>query len=359
MIETRAPRSLVVETTPDGHYLEYASYLVKGLHERQREPVVLTSAAGWARLTHELDVPQTTAKIIVETEGELPPATILNFAVQAECTQVLVPSGDRFAYRLARLARWPSDIPVRLLLLRSPRVSPRVWWRDVLKRCALRLLEFRHPVVVLHLAGPGIESEGGFPVVHDVARWSRGDRRSYEALPSLDPVRFWFAVLGLLDERKNIAAIADALTLSGSASTFGLVLAGNSTPGALEACDQALRCFERAGGAVSILQRRLTDGEMDHLVESVDCVVCAHSNEGPSGIMLKAAAAGTRVVAAGADSLRTDSRVLDGASWVPLTETALASAFVDAKQRPRPAPEVFGSPTSFAREFIGDEAGNV
>lgn len=82
-------------------------------------------------------------------------------------------------------------------------------------------------------------------------------------------------------------------------------------------------------------------------------MVVAHSNEGPSGILGKAACLGARVVAAGARNLERDVRVLGSAGcWVPLEVSELSRAFAHAMDSPRPASSIAASTEDFTGQFF-------
>jgi hypothetical protein len=147
--------------------------------------------------------------------------------------------------------------------------------------------------------------------------------------------RYWFGVVGALSERKNIPVVASALALLNS-EDVGLVLAGKANVSE-EATQNWCSPYTRAGGTVLRINSSLPDSEFDALIAALDCVVVAHSNEGPSGILGKAAAAGTRVLAAGARSLQTDlSRAPELGTWTKLAAIEMSSAMASSVTRPRP-----------------------
>jgi hypothetical protein len=167
-----------------------------------------------------------------------------------------------------------------------------------------------------------------------------GDDRSVADLSeawSIGQDRYWFGILGAISLRKNLTVVADALSGINNAP-LGLLIAGRCDPEALESAKEALQRLEASGAHVRIVDRILDEVELDSAVKLVDAVVLAHSNEGPSGLLGKAAAAGTRIVAAGAKSLRVDAAMIPSiASWSPLQLDSLSRAFEDALQRPRPS----------------------
>ncbi|WP_375237402.1 hypothetical protein [Microbacterium schleiferi] len=147
--------------------------------------------------------------------------------------------------------------------------------------------------------------------------------------------RYWFGVVGALSDRKNVPVVASALALS-SSEGVGLILAGRADASEDVVADWCSP-YTRAGGTVLRINSSLSDPEFDALISALDCVVVAHSNEGPSGVLGKAAAAGTRVLAAGARSLRTDLlRAPDLGTWTKLDATEMSSAMASSVVQPRP-----------------------
>ncbi len=118
----------------------------------------------------------------------------------------------------------------------------------------------------------------------------------------LDDSRYWFGIIGAIDERKNVSLVM-AAAQGLPPGQVGLLVAGRFS----DATRESLREFgAELPGGVRLVDRVLTDEELDAAVAAVDCVVLAHSNEGPSGLFGKAVRAGTRILGAGAQSLRRD-----------------------------------------------------
>jgi glycosyltransferase involved in cell wall biosynthesis len=150
--------------------------------------------------------------------------------------------------------------------------------------------------------------------------------------------RYWFAVLGVIDARKNLDLVLDALLAARPPAT-GLCLAGRLDAAARAALHSRRTALATADVELVVVEDPLTNAEFDAFVRAVDCVVVAHSNEGSSGVLAKAASAGTRIVAAGARSLRRDCAALpDSSEWSELRPEPLARALVRARSAPRPRP---------------------
>ena len=146
--------------------------------------------------------------------------------------------------------------------------------------------------------------------------------------------RYWIGVFGVITARKNLPLIIQAIL---DQPDVGLMIAGSIDAEVSEEIAPLLAKFAAAGGHVLQLSETLTDAEFDGAISAVDCVVVAHSNEGPSGVVLKAAASGRRLVLAGAMSLKRDAAYLgEQAMWSPLDVEALSQAIAQAKRMPEP-----------------------
>ncbi|WP_431797734.1 glycosyltransferase [Microbacterium kunmingense] len=172
---------------------------------------------------------------------------------------------------------------------------------------------------------------------------------SQTLLGDSDQARPWVAVLGAITRRKNVPIVADAVSRIPGEPQVGLVVAGKVDDEARESLEEALEAAHQRGVPTLMVDRHLTDGELDGLVYAADCVVVAHSNEGPSGLVGKAAAAGTPLALAGAESLRRDAETLRNlATWAPLNSEMLAEGIARALTFGRQKAGTGSTPDAFA-----------
>lgn len=271
--------------------------------------------------------------------------------------EILVPDGDKFLLSAALGSRRLDRRRMRLLVMRAPGWSrhPRRVLGAVAKLALMALASLRGTTVrVLEQstpsrpdywygpwrAAPDPVSVRPAPALPSAARGfgrAHGDRR-------------WIGVVGHVTRRKNLDLVLDAARRHG-APRLGVVVAGRIEPGEAVRCAPAVERFRAAGGQLVVLDTLLPDDELDACIAALDVVVLAHSSEGPSGILGKAAALGTPVIAAGADSLRSDVHRLRAGHWVPLRVEDLADAFALPLSRRDPADEMAG-PEDFARELL-------
>ncbi|WP_157557028.1 glycosyltransferase [Microbacterium laevaniformans] len=162
--------------------------------------------------------------------------------------------------------------------------------------------------------------------------------------------RVWVGVVGGVGRRKNVDLVARALEALGP--NYGLVLAG-----AAEGDESEI--FEWTAGAVANgtslirIPGSIPNARFDAIIRALDCVVIAHSNEGPSGVFAKALSAGVPVVSAGARSLRRDAdRAGERASWVPLEATRIAGA-IELQSTLAKLPPRSDSVEMFTRRILG------
>lgn len=336
---------LLVEPNHSGHHFFYVSLIAREALQRGLDVTVATSqraAASSEFATHlasiadkvrwDFTVPRDPSWGDLVRAWERNPADV-----------TVVPDGDRLASRFGRPPVWPGW-SVKLLVMRSEAQSVRLPALSPLKSLAKRSFIRRNGA-----ARPNMEF-----------LWLRSS--VYPFVPgervALDPVEFecreedllaarafltegkadgWAAVLGAISARKNVPLIARALQRP-EAAGLGLLVAGPISEADGPAIAEAVRQLRARGREVVVIDRHLGDRELDAFVALADCVVLAHSNEGPSGLFGKALAAGTPLVTAGARSLRADSaRFPARAQWTPLNEEALAVALAEARGRPRVA----------------------
>lgn len=120
------------------------------------------------------------------------------------------------------------------------------------------------------------------------------DRDQWRAELGLPADRTLVGIFGVLTGRKNAPLVLDAIKASGLDAD--LLLAGqldDEVRGWVAGLDSADR------DRVLVRDEYLSNETLDRLVASVDVVPLALTNNGPSGIMGKAAAAGVPVVSAG------------------------------------------------------------
>ncbi|GAA4773249.1 hypothetical protein GCM10023200_02080 [Actinomycetospora chlora] len=351
---------VVLEAEAGGHRMLYLAAVASYLHARGT-PVALASTAEALR-SEDLRLRVPPGRVEAIDVGAVPSAAGMVDAVarvQADRpdAEVLVTEGDKFLPALV-LRRAPVDPRrLRVLVMRAPGSGAggvRARARDAVKVAAMRLAARRGAQVrVLEPAtAPRADYRWGrwrsAPDPVDVAPGSAPPE-----LAGADPGRHWLGVLGHVGPRKNLDLVLDAAAASGVAGRLGVLVAGRVEDGEWDRCAAARERFTAAGGTVLAADRLLDDDALDACLARVDTVVLAHSSEGPSGILGRAVALGTPVVAAGARSLRADVDRLAAGHWVPLEQASLATALAEASTTDAPrGPRTLAGPDEFARALL-------
>ncbi|WP_214965590.1 hypothetical protein [Arthrobacter sp. ISL-48] len=276
--------------------------------------------------------------------------------VNAERT--VITDGDALALQLARAHKWNGSGRVSVLIMRE-HAQPdnsriKMWmknhakqliysWVSSIKDVDLALLKSSLWTGRCHLrtaTDPIQLSCTEADVVRLRHEWNLGESE------------YWFAVLGAITPRKNVRLIAECLAAISSGG-IGLLIAGKIDTDLRVEIDQSVAQLSAKGASIKIVDRLLTDIELDAAVLAVDCLVLAHSNEGPSGLLGKAASAATTVVSAGAISLRNDMVALGGsAQWSPLQHEPLSLALRKARESHVAREPVSSSTSSFLEALV-------
>lgn len=326
------------EPDPRGHRLYYTRILVSSLAATGARVEIVTSDA--AVQTAEWDIHLGDLDgIPVRTLDPSSSLTALGIDSDLHSAhKTLIPDGDRFLIDAA-LGRWRANGTVSLLAMRPESQSgsglrPMLW--GLAKKFLIFLADKRKNVRAAALKSPLVRRR--FPI-----RWisdpvtllcSEDDVRAARSDLESGGAHFWVGVFGAITPRKNLHLIADAiLDVPGAA----LLIAGSLDDASRDLSSDALERLTGAGREVRF-RTALKDVEFDALIASVDCVVAAHSNEGPSGVVGKAHAAGRPLVLAGARTLRDDAQAIgDWAAWSELESSAIARNIRAFAARPAPA----------------------
>lgn len=348
---------LIVEPNPDGHRLYYVALLCAwGRSAGRRVSIVTTPEAAssdeWALHLRDADAEVDVLERPIERFSL---EDVAHLADESGIELVIIPDGDRFLGPLA-VGRWKSPARLSLLAMRPDAQTsgaPLVRLaRGTAKKALILAADARARARVFALRSP-------LSARRPPLRWL-GDpvtlRSDEETVASLrlrlieSGPSYWVGVFGLITARKNLGLIASALARD---PATGLLVAGRIDPDAEEESREALTRFREAGGVFVHMPPPMDDALFDSAIGAVDCVVVAHSNEGSSGVASKAAAAGRRLVLAGARSLRRDARSLQAqAVWVPLDAERIATAIAAGKEAGPPSSAAAVGHESFARGLM-------
>jgi hypothetical protein len=350
--------TLIVEPNPDGHRLFFVRLLVERALSQGREFRVALGPG--AQRTEEYAVHLAGLPLGSILTASSKSLEELNFlALKSSANLVVVPDGDAVALGLGSGARWRNPARLSLLVMRATaqdggRRPTATLLRTFIRKCLLLTAAARPRVRVRVLRSSWRTTRSALRSVADpvLLSVSPHDRPDLRRALGLAENKYWYAVLGAISERKNVGMVARAL-IEQPRRPVGLLVAGRIQPSELTKLHELEPHLIMAEVELKIVDRLLTDGELDAMVTAVDCLVLAHSNEGPSALFGKALLAGTRVLTAGARSLRADADRLPGhASWVPLDPGSIAAGMVDAFSAQRPRPTRLGDTGAFADALL-------
>ncbi|VEI50350.1 glycosyltransferase [Kocuria rosea] len=349
----------------DGHRFKYVQYLLTHLPAGVGEVVLLTTPESLRSNNFTLHLASSEDRFAVHLMDSDRIGDLVALSRSLHTDLMVLPDGDSFAWKHAWRKGWKGAGEVSALVMRASgqRGGPLRKAADRrIKRMFFALGNSRH-----HIHLTRLESALWDPVTseHGVA-----DPITYEpdeaALDVLCPPGTmsqelrWVGLVGALDRRKNVPLVLEA-ALHVRRGGFGIVLAGRTDASITEDVDSWVARLREHGIPVLVIRQLLTDGQLDALIGRLQCVVLAHSNEGPSGILGKAARAGTFVAAAGANSLQQDCRSMPMSSrWSPLTVEGLALSIEEGLSCQSLQSRSVGSAETFARRLlqgIFDESG--
>jgi glycosyltransferase involved in cell wall biosynthesis len=244
-----------------------------------------------------------------------------------------------------------------LLIMRDPRVrQPSSGGahklRQLAKRVATGFVQATGRADIVYLRS-SVASGGHGPTVPDpiTMRSSVAGQRTLKREWDLSPDVSWVAILGAVSARKNVPLVAEAIRLTGNRA-LGLLVAGRVDDDVVPELAQATEMLRAHGHKVRVVPRLLKDQELDDAVAASDVCVLAHSNEGPSGLMGKAIATGTRVLASGALSLKRDAESYGGVLWVPLSVNDIAYGLTRSLAMPKPNAQTSDSAEQFCHRLV-------
>lgn len=176
---------------------------------------------------------------------------------------------------------------------------------------------------------------------------SSRDRDTLRPQLGLDPDRKLVGIFGAIGERKNAAMTLEAIL--GANLDADLVLAGGFDDvvrawyAALPA-DQKARVFAR--------DSFLSNDELDRFVASVDVIALIMTNNGPSGIMGKALAAGVPVVTAGSTVRARELAATNGGEAADFDVPSIGAAIGKVLRGESATPDDSAIPLATADQFV-------
>ena len=319
------PTTLLVEPDPSGHRFQAVANVALRAQQLGDSVVLLTSrgaTTGDAFKVYLADVPLEAVEVYDEVYPPTPTmlARIVDRCRQDDVRTVVVMDADQ------TLKKWWLHAPRALRTLpRRPEViffytryPARVPWRDPVQ---VKLRVSKAVLTAVTRATRTLDRAAGFAGRDDMHQgWlvkrardpeicgahSR-DRAALRDELGLPQDRRLVGIFGLISERKNAKLVLEALRLGGIDAD--LLLAGVIEP-EVQAWIDGLPEEDRR--RVHTFPGFLDNTQLDKLIAASDVAPIALTNNGPSGIMGKALAAGVPVVSAGS-TVRARELVATGA----------------------------------------------
>jgi glycosyltransferase involved in cell wall biosynthesis len=366
--------TLLVEPDPGGHRFQAVANVAQLARRRGDRPVLLTSRGATSREEFAVYLGDLDLETHEVYGAEHPPTAeiagqVAAFARAHDVATVLVMDADQ------SLKRWwwvaprafrglPRRPRVIFMLTRYParlRLTDRVGWQLRISKGSLALAAMATRTLhrVAGFAGREDMTTGWLvkrardPASCTSHARDRAVIRTELGLPAGRPL---VGVFGVMSLRKNAPLVLDAILAARTGAD--LVLAGKVLPDVAEwlaALDPAVR--ER----IVVRDGFLPNDVLDRYVAAVDVVVIALTNNGPSGIMGKALAAGVPVVSAGSEVRARELAATAGGEATDLTVAGIAGgldrvlAADPAAARPSRVPLATGE--GFAAVLLGVEPG--
>ena len=328
-------RLLIVEDDPNGHRLVYVRHLVEFAGRAGADVTVVVTpnvlaAEQWRLNLAPLDE---LMRVHVVTDTDLAGLVEVTNDLAAEHT--IVADGDHLTLRIGAGGRWKGAGTLTTLLMRDPAdETPDTWKRRAVTAAKSALIWRARRVPRVHVVGLRsalARPSDAEPIALDPMERQAGpgDVARVRAEWGVHGDRFWYGVVGAVTARKNLPLVAQAVGIVAATDgpdTIGLLVAGPCQDGVLHDAEPHIARLRALGTDVVVVDRVLGPVDFDAAAQAVDCLVIAHSNEGPSAVIARAGLHGVRVVAAGAESLARDVERLPVAEWTELDATAMAAA---------------------------------
>ncbi|MBC7631689.1 hypothetical protein, partial [Aeromicrobium sp.] len=181
------------------------------------------------------------------------------------------------------------------------------------------------------------------PAICSAHSRDRAELRTELGLPA---GRRIIGIFGGVSERKNAPMIWEAMQAAGIEAD--LLLAGSLSAG-VSAWVESIE--PTPGGEVITRQGFLSNVVLDQLVAASDVAALVMTNNGPSGIMGKALAAGVPVVTAGSEVRAREVRATDGGEIADVAAVSIGAALDRALARDPDAPSRSTVPLATAESF--------
>ncbi|UXM90754.1 hypothetical protein [Paenarthrobacter sp. JL.01a] len=361
MNANRSSVFLFAEPAVSGHRLSYVRLLATEALRRGHSVHIALPEGGTTSPEFGTHIADLARDVTLQTLKRFSLAELAALTDRTGACRTVVTDGDALALELARTGRWSGRGKLSLLIMRenaqTDSLRVRMWAKNLAKKLVIRRAASTRNVSLAVLKSATWAGASRYPVAVDpvelICDQSDVDRLRHEW--GLEDSTCWFGVLGAITARKNVPLLMESLADTAGKSA-GLLVAGRIDPLLRPEIDAAASRLADVGKRVVIVDRILSDVELDAAVSSVNCLLLAHSNEGPSGLLGKAACCGTRVIASGARSLRADIEGLPSlGQWTELDRDAIRAAMQETLPIEAGKSVLQTNVDSFVRVMLADD----
>lgn len=345
---------LVVEPNADGHRLSYVGIICRFAKENDIQISMMTTeevpkSAEWGLHIASLDQHIT---LIYSRNFSL--AFLSGDEAVDNADRVLFLDADKYLPSIVR-GRWKSRTPASFLVMRpdgEPRNFPgagRLF--GVIKKTLMLLSNRKKYIRVVGLRSAVSPRKGPLLWVADPVSLSESSQQQKSISKKLTSfqVDYWVGTFGYISARKNLQLILEAVDKTPG---VGLLIAGTIDQTERDKCSSLMGALARQGRLVYI-PGPLEEETLDSAISTVHCVIAAHSNEGPSGLVAKGASAGKHLLLAGAKNFRKDAiNIGSSAKWTRLDAQELSNAIKEFQSQPLPLKIKFPQESVFAESLL-------
>ena len=324
----KTKRVFIIEPNSSGHHFYYVKLLAEEVLSKSHPVNLFLFTTSASMDSSEFTIHLANIKkltIICLPLEELSLRRLSGNTLLENATWITFPDSDRLLTQIA-IGHWQISSPTTFLVMRPDGERRRVWGLGLMigiaKKSLIALNNLRTNVHVFALKSPLSRRKLPLPWVSDPITLTDTQQKiaEYRKVLNSKPPTHWVGVFGYITLRKNLDLIVDAIA---DDQSLGLFVAGSIDQDVMEIVEHQLQRLQDDERLINIAGP-LDDNALDSAIASVDVVVAAHSNDGPSGIVSKAAALGKPVALAGAKSLRLDARNLGKqARWTKLNSKAI------------------------------------
>lgn len=341
---------MIWEPDVSGHRLVYCAALLRRASELAIDARLLLPASA----SHDPQIGMHLAEFGDRTRDCHSLSAALNIAVQRKAP-LIVPSGDD---KLLYFLRHRIRVPITILIMNDPAWRPnRLSPKHVTKDIVLRTLASRSKVRLLHLCSNApLSSVAATSVpdpvfVHSPPHVIEEGASALREEARMDDAVVWVGLVGGILAYKHPLEVAYAVRQLGG--NVGFAALGPQPANIQRILSKALGELRESGVPVAVVNRRLSNEEVNCAVASLDVLVCAYDTHAPNSTAAKSHYLGTRVVGAGSRSFVNNGRRFWTTTAPCISAESLADAISVALSHEAPALSAPPTWTEFADRMIG------